>query len=195
MRHTFAEMVLPFTRAQREHWNQADAVGKRVLVPSFHAVHPMVVRQPTYHFGEFFTLRHLHEREGWLGYRFFVLAYLDDFANERYAPGGEQIRKLIPRARLDAYIRARGTGRTDAGDPDLFLYKPTGETMFLEVKVGKDRFHDDGRQLQALGQIREVLGSRAEVVHLVEEGLSYSPKTYWVDVAPIGTHPTAHGIE
>jgi hypothetical protein len=193
MRHEFKEIVLPYSQAQRDEWNAADPAGKRRLIPSFHEVHPMIVNQPNYHFGEFFTLRHFHNAEGWLGFRFFVLAYLSDFENPRYAPGGEMIRRLFSKRTLDAYIEARGTGRTDAGDPDLFLYKPSGEAMFLEVKVGRDRLDKEGRQLQALAQIRYHLGCKAEVVHLVEQSSSYAPRSYWVDMTQRGLLPSAHG--
>jgi hypothetical protein len=193
VRFEFPEIVLRYSREQRDEWNRADEAGKRALIPTFHEVHPMVVRQPRYHFGEFFTLRHFHQTEGWLGFRFFVLGYVSDFENARYAPGGEQVRRMFPKAKLDALIVARGAGRSDAGDPDLFLYKPTGEAMFLEVKVGADRLHADGRQLQALAQIRHYLGCKAEVVHLVESGATYAPRTYWVEMAPAGLTPIGHG--
>lgn len=193
MRHEFEEIVLTYSQEQRDAWNNADAHGKRALIPAFHDIPPMIINQPKYHFGEFFTMRHFHETEGWLGFRFFVLAYLSDFDNPRYAPGGEQIRKLFSRDKLNAYITARGEGRTDAGDPDLFLYKPSGEAMFLEVKVASDKIDKKGIQLQALAQIRSILGCRAEVVHLVPHGEQYQPRTYWVDMAPRGTVPIAHG--
>jgi hypothetical protein len=193
MRHEFKEMVLTYTQEQRDAWNNADARGKRTLIPAFHEVHPMIVNQPKYHFGEFFTMGHFHAADGWLGFRFFVLAFLDDFNNPRYAPGGEQIRKLFPRDKLNAYVKARGEGRTDAGDPDLFLYKPNGEAMFLEVKVASDKIDKNGVQLQALAQIRSILGCRAEIVHLAKQGQDYRPRTYWVDMAPSGIFPLAHG--
>lgn len=193
MRHEFKEIVLTYSQEQRDAWNTADARGKRALIPAFHEVQPMIVNQPKYHFGEFFTMRHFHETEGWLGFRFFVLAFMSDFKNPRYAPGGEQICKMFAREKLNAFIKARGEGRTDAGDPDLFLYKPTGEAMFLEVKVASDKIDKNGVQLQSLAQIRSILGCRAEVVHLAKQGQKYEPRTYWVDMAPAGIFPLAHG--
>lgn len=189
MRHVFEEIVLRFTPEQREAWNSGD----KSLIPAFHEVHPMILNQPTYHFGEFFTMNHFHRTAGWLGYRFYVLAYLDDFKNPRYAKGGHQIRKTFAPDRLRALIDARGKGRTDGGDPDVFLYKPTGEAMFLEVKVGKDRIDKLGAQLQSLAQIRTFLGCRAEVVHLIPEGERYTPRKYWVEMAPKGLVPLDHG--
>jgi hypothetical protein len=191
MRHTFREIVLTYDPADREAWNRADATAKRALIPAFHELHGIVANQPRYHFGEFHALKHFHRAEGWLGFRFFVLGLLSDFRNPRYAAGGEQIRRMFPRAKLDAYVEARGGGRADAGDPDLFLYKPNGEAMFLEIKVDADRVKE--HQLQTLAQVRHHLGCRAEVVHVGRAGKPYTPKCHWVDMALVGILPLAHG--
>jgi hypothetical protein len=199
MRQLFKEVVLTYKQADREAWNVAKGAAKSSLIPAFHEMHPtavkMIDQQPRNHFGEFRTLHHYHSTEGWLGFRFYVLAYLPDLKNPRFTAGGLQVRKIFPRDKLEAYIRARGAGRTDRGDPDLFLYKATGEAMFLEVKVAQDQLDEDGSQLQSLAQIRSILGCRAEVVHLIEETKRYKPKTYWVDQAQLGIIPLAHGLE
>jgi hypothetical protein len=191
MRHEFTEIVLSYQPQERDAWNTADATRKRAMIPPFHELHRMILNQPRYHFGEFHTLRHFHQTEGWLGFRFFVLGLLSDFDNPRYAPGGEQIRRTFSRERLEAYIKARGGGRADAGDPDLFLYKPNGEAMFLEVKVDGDRVKD--HQLQTLAQIRHYVGCRAEIVHVGKHEKPYSPKIHWVDMALTGIMPVRSG--
>lgn len=192
MRHEFREIVLTYGEVERDAWNSADAAGKRAQIPAFHELHPMIVNQPRYHFGEFYTLNHFHRTEGWLGFRFFVLGLLSDFNNPRYAPGGEKIRTTFSRERLNAYVEARGGGRADAGDPDLFLYKPNGEAIFLEIKVDGDRVK--GHQLQTLAQIRHYLGCRAEIVHVGKKGKQYTAKRHWVEMASAGVMPVHHGI-
>jgi len=199
MRQVFREIVVTYKKAERDAWNAAKGAAKRALIPAFHDMHPTALQmydlQPKYHFGEFHVLRHYHSTGDWLGFRFYVLAYLPDLKNPRFTAGGLQVRKILPREKLEAYIKARGAGRTDGGEPDVFLYKATGEVMFLEGKVGNDPMHPEGKQLQSLAQIRSILGCRAEVVRLVEETTNYRPKTYWVEPAPVGTVPLAHGRE
>lgn len=144
-----------------------------------------MVRQPSHHFGEFFVLDHFR-RQGWLGYRFFVLTVTADLDHPRYAPGGRQLEKLVPAAKLGAFRKARSFDRKEyahgKGEPDLFLFKNTGEMLFLEVKKGTDSPDDEQYQLRCLAQIRSILGCAAEIVYLREENQAYSPKTHTVEI-------------
>jgi hypothetical protein len=87
----------------------------------------MYQRQSNYHFGEFRVLRHYNETEGWLGFRFYELSNLSDLKSSRFTKGGLQIRETFSQDKIAALVDARGMGRTDSGEPDVFLYKPSRE--------------------------------------------------------------------
>ena len=185
MLHLFEEKVLPYRAEQHEAWT----AGDKSLVPPWHPVHDIVRNQPTYHFAEFLTLDHYHRTEGWRGFRFFVLGVPSDMGNERYAPGGEMIDRLISPDKLTAFRRARSTDPREfkfaKGEPDLFLYKDGGDAMFLEVKKGKDAPDAEQYQLRCLSQIRSILGIRAEIVYVVEEGKLYNPRRHEYDLPEV----------
>ncbi len=182
MIHSFEEIVLTYRAEQYEAWTRGD----KSLIPPFHPTHDIVLNQPRYHFGEFLTLDHFHRAEAWLGFRFFALGVTADLNHPRYAPGGEMIHRMIPANRLESFRNARSTDpreyRNAKGEPDLFLYKPTGEVLFLEVKKGQDSPDNERYQLRCLTQIRSILGCRAEIVYVREERQRYSPRTYTIDL-------------
>ena len=190
VQHTFTEIVLPYQAEQYEAWKRGD----KSLIPAFHECHDIVVRQPSHHFGEFFVLDHFHRHGDWLGYRFFALTVTADLDHPRYAPGGLQIQKMFPAAKLAAFRRARSFDPREyvhgKGEPDLFLFKSSGEMLFLEVKKGTDSPDDEQYQLRCLAQIRSILGCGAEMVYLRNEMQAYSAKTYTVDV-DVPITPTA----
>ncbi len=182
--HEFRETVLTYRAAQRMAW----CAGDKSLVPAFHPVDGIVRNQNDKHFGEFFTLRHFHEAEGWLGFRFYALNCTPDLGHPRFGAGGRKLITLLPTERLLAYRRARAEflqGRNpEKGEPDLFLYRDsTKEVVFLEVKLGSDWPDVEGMQLACLVQIRDILGCRAEIVHLREEGERYVPRVHAVELA------------
>ena len=89
MREFFKEMVLSYRQADRDAWSADLGPANRLLLPlSAFKLDPLGVqmfeRPPAYHFGECQAFQHFHDAEGWLGYRFHVLAYSDDLANPRF---------------------------------------------------------------------------------------------------------------
>jgi hypothetical protein len=132
--------------------------------------------------------------EGWCAYRFYVLGYEPDLRNPRFAAGGREVRRIISEDKPAAFTAARGTGRIDKGEPDVFLFNERGESMFAEVKVDQDQLDAEGIQLQCLAQIRTILGCRAEIVRVLEETRARQPRTYWVEPAPKGLTPLRHGV-
>jgi hypothetical protein len=156
-------------------------------VPPFHQVHDIVTNQPSYHFGEFLTMNHFHQIQGWKGFRFYALCVNADLTQPRYAPGGRKLRELIPADRIERFRQARAADERESrfakGEPDLFLYKDdTREVMFLETKMKADKPDKEHYQLRCLAQIRSILGCKAEIVYLREEGRHYVPKTHRIDL-------------
>lgn len=176
--HVFEERVLRYRPEQYAAWK----AGDKSLVPSWHEIHDIIRNQPNYHFAEFLTLDHFARTAGWQGFRFFVLGVVADMRHDRYAPGGRMIEKLFPADRLRALRMARSTDEREyryaKGEPDLFLYKDSGETLFLEVKKGQDAPDTEQYQLRCLSQIRSILGCPAEIVYVAKEGVGYEPKRY-----------------
>ena len=174
MRHEFQEIVLPYRKAQLEAWSSGD----KSLLPAFVELDSMILNQHPYHFGEAFVLDHFHRAEGWLGFRFFALGTWEPNI-PRYLKGRRMVEQLVPPAKLRAFRLARSSDPKELagkGEPDVFLYRPSGEMLFLEVKKGADKV--DRYQLRCLSQIREILGCRAEIVYLREEEARYQAKTH-----------------
>ena len=183
MTHEFTEIVLPYKAADLQRWRSGD----KFLVPPFHEVHDIVINQPAYHFGEFFTMNHFHEKEGWKGYRFYALSVAADLNHPRYAPGGRKLRELIPAQRIERFHQTRAADERESrfakGEPDLFLYKDdTREVMFVETKMKADKPDRERFQLRCLAQIRSILGCEAGIVYLREEGQRYVAKTHRIDL-------------
>ena len=86
----------------------------------------------------------------------------------------KKIEEIVDNKKL-AKIRELRSGIV-GGEPDVFLYRESGEMLFLEVKKESDRVSEE--QLKCLAQIREVLGADVGIVYLKEETRNYSPKTY-----------------
>ena len=106
------------------------------------------------------------------------------------------IDRLTPADRLSAFRKARSTDpkefRYAKGEPDVFLYIDDGEVLFLEVKKGQDAPDAEQYQLRCLSQIRLILGCRAEIVYVADEGKSYKLRRHeyeLVEVASVARPP------
>jgi hypothetical protein len=175
MRHEFREVVLTYGPEELARWKSGD----KWLIPPFAECYPIVKNQPAYHFGEYFTFDHFYRSEGWKGFRFFVLNCVGDYEYARYGPGGRKIEQMVGKQRLEQFRVA--CEHMFAGEPDLFLYKDSGEMLFLETKKGEDRINET--QLRCLAHIRSILGARAEIVYLCEAGEGrHDPRTYWIEI-------------
>ncbi len=178
MRHTFNEIVLKFRTPELKAW----IAGDKSLTLPFIELDSMILNQNAYHFGEIFTIDHFWRQSGWLGFRFFALGAWEPEVR-RYEKGRRMIERMTDASRLATLRRVRCADPRELkgkGEPDVFLYKSSGEMMFLEVKKGADKI--DEYQLRCLSQVRQVLGCAAEIVYLCEEGRLYRPKTYEYDL-------------
>jgi hypothetical protein len=163
MLHTFDEMVLTYDANQLTAWKNGD----KSLMPHFVEKRAIVANQPAYHFGEAFVLDYFHRAEGWLGFADYMLMPEVEPGIARHYRGRTMLERVAPAPRLRALRDERRRsldGRRGYGEPDLFLYKPSGEMMFVEVKKQSDTVKDN--QLVCLAQIREFLGCPAHVVYL-----------------------------
>lgn len=179
MRHEFQEIVLPYSKRQLDAWS----AGDKSLLPHFVERDSMIINQDRYHFGEAFVLDHFHRKDGWLGFRFFALGEWEP-GIARYLKGRRTIERMVDRSRLEAFRRARSSDPLEVkgkGEPDVLLYRPSGELLFLEVKKGADRIGP--YQLRCLAQIRDILGCGAEVVYLREESQRYTSKVHVCELA------------
>ena len=123
------ETVLTYKDDQLSAW----IAGDKSLVPSFLTVPPAVLNQPSYHFGEAFTVRSYHERLGWLGFFLFALGTQFPGSRDRHE-GRRKLAEIIPAAALQKFRSVRAEDPScilGAGEPDLFLYKDDGSFMFV----------------------------------------------------------------
>lgn len=182
MLHTFDEIVVTYMPEQLAAWKQGD----KSLMPGFVEKRAIVENQPSYHFGEAFVLDHFHRMEGWLGFPDYMLMPEVEPNIARHYRGRRMLEQIAPAVTLRALREQRRRsldGRKGYGEPDLFLYKPTGEMMFLEVKKQGDTVKDN--QLVCLAEIRECLGCPADIVYLQESGTRrHSSTRYTVVLSP-----------
>jgi hypothetical protein len=160
------ETVLTYRDEQLTAWKGGD----KVLMPHFVEMRDIVKNQPSYHFGEAFVLNHYHRQDGWLGFMDYLLMPEVEPNIARHERGRKMLEKLVAPEKLLALRTERRNsvdGRKGYGEPDLFLYKPTGEMMFVEVKKGGDTLK--GNQLQCLAQIQKFLGCPTRIVYLQRE--------------------------
>jgi hypothetical protein len=174
------ETVLTYRDDQYRAWK----AGDKSLVPSFLAVPPAVLNQPSYHFGEVFTLSSYHERLGWFGFFLFALGTQFPESRDR-EEGRRKLAEIIPAAALQRFRSVRAADSTcilGRGEPDLFLYKDDGSFMFVEVKKGPDKISQ--AQLTCIAQIRAILRCPVDIVYLCTENQRREPKTYMLDLGP-----------
>ncbi|GEJ56661.1 VRR-NUC domain-containing protein [Anaeromyxobacter diazotrophicus] len=165
MTHVFEEKLLSYEADQLMAWK----TGDKSLMPAFIEKRAIVTNQPAYHFGEAFVLDHYHRTEGWLGFPDYMLMPEVEPNIARHYRGRMTLEQLAPAPMLRELRDARRAlpdGRKGYGEPDLFLFKPSGELMFLEVKKEGDTVKDN--QLVCLAQIRQHLCCPADVVFLQE---------------------------
>ncbi len=174
------ETVLTYKDDQLRAWK----AGDKSLAPPFLAVAPAVLNQPSYHFGEVFTLSSYYERHGWLGFLLYALGNQYPGSADR-GEGRRKAEQIIPPDDLRRFrdVRMRdSSGRLGRGEPDLFLYKDDGSFMFVEVKKDRDRLSP--AQLTCIAQIRGILRCPVDIVYLRRENQRYEAKTYTLDFAP-----------
>jgi hypothetical protein len=124
-----------------------------------------VLNQPKYHFAEYFVLAHFRAL-GWRGHRFYAIGDWEP-SSAKLASGRADLARVFPPENLSALKAARiAAGRADGkGEPDLFLFRDDGASMFLEVKKDRDKLAP--AQIECLRQIRQHLGSTVQVVRLL----------------------------
>jgi len=180
MVHRLEEVILAYQPAELARWKQ----GHRDLIPAGTESRDIVANQPSYHFGEHYVLAHFM-REGWSGYPDYLLMPEVEPRIARHQSGRKMLERIALPERLLALRLARRQsedGRKGYGEPDLFLYKSSGEMLFLEVKKQGDTVMD--RQLICLAQIRQYLKAEAQLVYLQEAGKRpRTPKVFEVDLA------------
>jgi len=172
------EKIFFYKKAQLVAWKNGD----KSLTPDFLQDRSSFLTQPDYSFGEVFALNHYHETEGWHGFLSYALGFQYPHSQAR-ANGRKKVEEIIPIEKLARFRQLRGKSReTDfgTGEPDLFLYKNTGEYKFAEVKKQTDRMRPS--QFKCLAQIVAGLECQVEVIYLCEEGHAHAPKIYLLDL-------------
>ena len=152
------------------------------LVPDFVTKTADLDNQPSYHFGEMFALRWYHENQGWLGFRGYALGFQYPGSGKRRA-GRQKVEEIIPASKLARMRELRATEAFGSGEPDLFLYKPDGAFMFVDVKKSKDQIGP--AQLTCTAQILAVLRCPVEITYLCTPDQEYQPKLYEFDLASL----------
>lgn len=185
MLHTFREKSLLFPLDALDAWCGGD---KSLLPPSAERI-PMHMSQQGYHFSEAFTLRYYHETGGWKGFDHLVL--MPHVEPTLHLAKRRLIERVVPAIPLRKFRAARlktVDGERGGGEPDLFLYKDSGEFMFVETK------RDDPiktSQLVCLAQLHHFLGCPVEIVRLqLDAKKPRAPKTYVVELDDDGALKT-----
>lgn len=171
------EKVIFYNRSQLLAWRKGD----KSLILDFLERHAVLQNQQAYHFGEYFALRYYHELDGWLGFNFYALG--SQYPNSKKCEAGRRkVEEIIPAKKLSRFrsLRTEDVLKAGAGEPDLFLYKNSGEYMFVEVKKQTDRIRPE--QLKCMAQLRVVLECPVEIVYLCADGRFHKPKTYILDL-------------
>ena len=129
-----------------------------------------VVNQTNFHFAEYFVLAYFRAR-GWHGHRFYALGDWEP-DNPKLAAGRADIERLFPAEKLKQFKALRiSAGRSrGTGEPDLFLFRDDGSTMFIEVKKDQDTLKPE--QIECLQQIHSVLSSEVKVVRVLRGATS-----------------------
>jgi hypothetical protein len=135
--------------------------------------------QPTScQFAEHFTLA-LYRKGGWDGHRYYALS--EPVRDPRAAAGLAHVRRCFGEESLSALAQERAGMATEIALPSLFLFRSTGEVLFLEVTRGRERVPQ--AQLQGLAQIRRILGAEVGVVYVKPHGPWYEPRHWELDLA------------
>jgi hypothetical protein len=135
-------------------------------------------QQTSCQFAEHFTLA-LYQKGGWRGHRFYALD--EPVRDPRAAAGLADARRCFSAGQLNALAQERAGSASAIAEPSLFLFRSTGEALFLEVTKGRERVPQE--QLQGLAQIRRVLGAEVGVVYVKPHGPWYQPRHWELDLA------------
>ena len=165
------ELVLDYTKEELDAWKQGD----KSIIPTWSSIPDEVFNQPNYHFGEYFVLKYFSD-QGWFGFVNYAIGEWEP-ENKKYSEGRQMIEEKVDPKKLAHFSETRRD--FTSGEPDVFLFKNTGEMRFIEVKKGTDRV--SGKQLQCLAQIKGILEADIAIVYLKEKTKPYSPKTYELD--------------
>lgn len=182
----FEENIVEYRRAQLDSW----ILGDKSLVPHFVDPPTILTSQPSYHFAEMFVLRWLHEHDGWLGFSSYAIGPQFPKSARRLV-GRRKVEEVVPAERLRALRSIRSSPallRSGAGEPDLFLYRPDGSFMFVEVKKQGDRMSD--AQLLCLAQLRAVLKCPVGIVYALESGRVHLPRRFALPTIAPGERAT-----
>ena len=173
-----AETVLTYDAGLLQAWRNGDKSIAEGLIQ----ITPNYLNQPSYGFGEAFTLRHFYETEGWSGFASYALGPQYPGSRRRQT-GRKKVEQVIPAERLAKLrtLRSRPSQLLQGGgEPDLFLYRDDGSFGFVEVKKEKDRLSEP--QLTCIAQVLAVLGCDVRIVYLRSRGHSYHAKSYCFDL-------------
>lgn len=176
MKEILHELVLEYRPEDLRSWRS----GRRP--PWLDGEVPAHVRShPSCHFGEYYTLAR-YRGNGWRGHRLCVLAGAAAEGAEREEAYADML-DCFGADRLDALAEERrACGMRDAiGGAALFLLRPTGEHLFLEVKKGRERVGD--AHLHGLALIRRILSAEVGIVYLKQHGTWYEPRQYELDLS------------
>lgn len=168
----FTETVIPYKTAELISWKEGD----KSLIPDGNDVPSIVYNQPNYHFGEYYVLKHFRDL-GWSGFVDYAIGTWEP-NNQKYAEGRRKVEELFGSDQL-AEIRSL-LNHSGGGEPDVFLFKETGQTNFLEVKKGSDRVSKE--QLRCLALIKKIFRAEVGLVYLREAEQTYQPKVYELDL-------------
>ena len=166
------ELVLTYSQNELDLWKSGD----KSLVPDWVDLPDVIFNQPNYHFGEYYVLQYFGNA-GWRGFVDYGIGTWEP-NNPRYFKGRKKIEDIFSYSKLSK-IREIRKGLS-SGEPDVFLYRKNGETLFIEVKKENDRISRE--QLVCLGQIKGILESEIGVVYLKEASKAYKAKQYEIDI-------------
>jgi hypothetical protein len=166
------EVVLEYRPEDLRAWRG----GRRLRAAEAQAI-AHLGQQASCQFAEHFTLA-LYRKGGWCGHRFYALAgpARDPRAAAGYADalrcfGAESLRDLAQECAGSPFQYA---------EPGLFLSKPSGEALFLEITKGRERLSE--QQLQGLARIRSILGAGVGAVYVKPRGPWYQPRQWELDL-------------
>jgi hypothetical protein len=161
------EVVLEYRPEDLRRWRG----GRKVRAAETHAL-AHLGQQTTCQFAEHFTLD-LYRKGGWCGHRFYAL---DGSAHDpRAVAGYADALRCFDAQSLHALAQER-----ECAEPSLFLFRPAGEALFLEVIKGRERLSE--QQLQGLARIRRALGVGVGVVYVKPHGPWYQPRQWELDL-------------
>jgi hypothetical protein len=166
------EVVLEYRPEDLRAWRG----GRKFRAAETHAL-AHLGQQTSCQFAEHFTLD-LYRKGGWCGHRFYALA--GPAPDPRAAAGYADALRCFGAEPLRALAQERASCGCECAEPSLFLFRPTGEALFLEVIKGRERLSE--LQLQGLARIRRILGVGVGAVYVKPHGPWYQPRQWELDL-------------